>query len=258
MKQLLLFTILFSLSTPLFAAEEGAESEKKAPAKSDIAEILDSMGYPELQVVPRASERLNLEAKAEESSFLMTHWPIELSGLSTLVVGFTSKGAQQTDLTSKEKRDANTIASATTAVGAAWLVGGMVLGAQKPYRRGQQSISKYNGKDERSILLRERLAEEALERPAKTMRLLQNVAVITNVGVNVLSGIYVNDSGRITAGLSAVLAFLPLMFEDHNISVYDKHIEYKKKIYTPLKSASFQYDARSKTLTPMTNLVWMF
>ncbi|NJL24773.1 MAG: hypothetical protein HC902_06125 [Calothrix sp. SM1_5_4] len=54
------------------------------------------------------------------------------------------------------------------------------------------------------------------------------------------------------------MAFLPLMFEDHTIAVYDKHLEYKKKIYAPLKTGSFHFDPESKTLTPMTNLVWMF
>src|SRR5258708_33900632 len=66
-----------------------------APAtsrKSEISEILDSMGYPELQVVPRATERLAIESKYEDSNVLIMHWPIELAGMFTLLVGVTSNG----------------------------------------------------------------------------------------------------------------------------------------------------------------------
>jgi hypothetical protein len=216
------------------------------------------MGYPELQVVPRATERLYMEAKAEDMSYLLTHWPIELSGLSTLAVGLTDKRHQRGDLSAKEVRDANSIAAATTAVGAGWLIGGLLLGAQRPYYTGQRSVSKYSSKDERSVLLRERLAEEALERPARIMRVLEAVAVTTNLAVNVASMIHANDSGKAGAGLAALVSLLPLMFEDHNIMVYDKHLEYKKKIYAPIKSASIVYDPYSRSYTPVTQLTWLF
>jgi hypothetical protein len=249
----LLIAFYFSMASA--APEEAAE---KAPAKNEVSDILDSMGYPELQVVPRASERMAIEAKAEETSFVFTHWPIELSGVATIAVGFTAKGNQRLDLTAKEKADASAIASVTTTVGAAWLIGAVALGAQRPYRAGERAIAKYPGKDERSTLMRERLAEEAMERPTKVMRVLQTVSVITNFSANALAGVHANDTGRITAGVGALLAFLPWMFEDHNIEVYDKQMEYKRKIYAPLKSASFSYDTTTKTFTPMTNLVWMF
>lgn len=273
-RPLVLVLSLSCLTAQSAHAAEEREDGKKPSTKSEssrgeVSDILESIGYPELQVVPRASERLALEAKGEESSAIFTHWPIEFSGLATLLVGFTSKSAQRTDLTPKEKRDANAIATATTTVGAAWVVGGIVMGAQRPYRRGAQSISRYTGKDDRSSLLRERLAEEALERPARIMRVLQSTAVITNFGANALAAIHVNDSGKIAAGVGALLAFLPLMFEDHNIEVYEKHIEYKKKIYAPLKTSSLRfeshqsgpslhYSAANQSLTPITNLVWTF
>ena len=216
------------------------------------------MGYPELQVVPRASERLAIEAKSEDSSGIVAHWPIQLSGLATLYVGFAAKGNLRTDLTEKEKSDSNTIASVTTAIGAGWILGTALLGAQRPYRSGVYAINKYPGKDERATLLRERLAEEALEKPARTMRVLQNFSVISNAVVNIASGWHANESGKITAGVGLLLSFLPYVFEDHSIAVYEKHIEYKKKIYTPLKSAYFSYDSKSKSLTPMTGLAWEF
>lgn len=256
---LLMGTILIPLSSQ--AAEDDKDDDRDED-KNDVSQILSSMGYPELQVVPRASERLRMEGKAEAGSWFATHWPIELSGLVTLYVGQTSTSHRRDDLNAKQKDDSDTIALVTKAVGLAWIVGGVAIGAQRPYFNGERSLKKYNGKDERSQLLRERLAEEALERPARTMRVLQPIAVITNLTVNGLSALYTDDQGKMMAGLGVILSFLPVMFQDHNISVYDKHIEYKKKIYAPLKSAQVStglfFDPYTKSAVPTTTLTWNF
>lgn len=241
-----------------FAAEEASEPKDASPKKSEVSEILDSMGYPELQVVPRATERLAIEAKIEDSSAVVTHWPIQFSGFATLIVGITSNSNLRDNLTDKEKSDSAMIGSVTTAVGLGWIVGSAIIGAQRPYRAGLTSINKYPGKDERSALLRERLAEEALERPARVWHIFENVSVITNLGVCIGAAWHANETGKIIAGVGAIMAFVPYVFEDHSVEVYEKHIEYKKKIYTPVKSASFQYESKSKTFTPMTNLAWEF
>jgi hypothetical protein len=235
------------------AAANAAEDDDADP---EISEILDGMGYPELQVVPRATERLKIEAKAESGNWYVAHWPVELSGLATLAVGFSA--GEKEDLSSDEKDSAGTIKTFTQAVGLGWVVGGVLLGAQRPYTRGQKAVQKVSGKDERAILLRERLAEETLEKPARTMRMLEHVAVATNFTMNALSMVYTDDDGKVIAGIGAVLSFLPYMFQDHSISVYDKHIEYKKKIYTPLKGASVWVDPETHKITPMTTLVWNF
>lgn len=263
MRKYLIILLLGAVLVPLnsWAADEDKDKDPDED-KNDVSEILSSMGYPELQVVPRASERLKMEAKAESGSWFVTHWPIQLSGLATLYVGQTSESRFRDDLSAKNESDAKTIATITKAVGAAWLIGGIAIGAQRPYNSGQRAVNKYQGKDDRSQLLRERLAEEALERPARTMKVLQTVSVITQVAVNGLSAAYVDDQGKMIAGVSAILSFLPLMFRDHNITVYEKHIEYKKKIYAPLKSAQvstgFHYDPYTKSAVPTTNLTWTF
>ena len=240
------------------------KSQDKADGKSadgdevdtDIGGILDGMGYPELQVVPRASERLRIEAKAESGSWWVMHWPVQLSGLATLGVGLMD--SQDTDLNAEEKDSAENISLIAKAVGAGWLVGGVILGAQRPYSRGQKSVSKINEKSERATLLKERMAEEVLERPARTMRVLQHVSVATNFSVNVLSAMYADKQGTVVAGVAALLSFLPYMFEDHTVSVYNKHTEYKRKIYTPIKGASVYVDPETKKLTPLTTLAWTF
>ena len=200
-----------------------------------------------------------MEARSENGAgWLFEHWPVEISGLATAFVGFTGPGNRRTGLNSAQVSEANTISSVTAAVGVGWVVGGILLGADKPYKSAQSTIQKYPGKDERSSLMRERMAEEALERPAKIIRVLQYFAVATNVAVDGLSIIYANNGGRIDAGVGVTLAFLPILFQDHSIDIYEKQIEYKKKIYSPIKTVSFSYDPYHRTMTPIPALAWTF
>lgn len=257
MRKWLVILLIGAFVNPMAWAADDDDKDDDAD-KNDVSHILESMGYPELQVVPRASERLKMEARLEASQWYYTQWPIMLSGLATAYTGFTSDSNRKESLTSKEKKDADTIAMATQGIGVAWIVGGVLMGAQQPYLRAERSLKKHTGKDERTQLLRERLSEEAFEKSARTMRVLQVASVITNFAANGMSVIYSDDQGKMVAGVSALLAFLPLIFEDHNISVHEKHIEYKKKIYAPLKSASVHYDPYSKTITPVQTLTWTF
>ena len=219
--------------------------------------MINSLDYPELQVVPRATDRLRMEAKDEESSWYTTHWPIELSGLATLATAMTASGQQRADLTSADKTTAGTVVTVAQAVGGGWLIAGILIGMQKPYKAGLDRVTKISSKDERGILLRERLAEEALEKPARLMRPLKWASVVSNFTMSALTGVYLTDQGRIMAGLSASLAFLPLMYEDRSIDVHDKHLEYKRKIYRPMSYMDFHLNNENK-ITPMANLLWEF
>lgn len=253
---LLHLSIVMLMAAPVYAADNKKNDQNESA--NEIAQILDNMGYPELQVVPRASERLRIEAKAERGAWFLHHWPTELAGAATLTVGLMGAGSQKEDLSSDDKRTADSVVLVTKAVGLGWIVGGLVLGAQYPYLSGMRTIAKYPGKDDRSILTRERLAEEALEKPARTMRVLKHFSVFSNFAINAANFPYLNSEGKVIAGVGAILSFLPYMFEDHTVNVFDKHIEYKRKIYAPIKSASFIFDSEYKTLTPMTHLEWFF
>lgn len=233
---------------------------------TEISDILNSVGYPELQVVPRASERLRMEAKAERGNWFYAHWPIELSGFATMYVGLSAKSNRRTDLTDHDNQNADGIGAAATAIGASWMIGGLLVGADRPYTSGYRALVAATPtadkdaakKDDRAALLRERLAEEALERPAKTMRVLQWASIISNFAGNAAVLPYSKDKGKVMAGIGMVLSCLPLMFNDRAIDIYDKHIEYKKKIYAPIHASSVNYDPTTKTWTPMENLVWRF
>jgi hypothetical protein len=231
-------------------------TEEREKSGNPIAEIMDKLDYPELQVVPRASERLKIEAEEERSSWYWTHWQIEVSGLSTLWAATTL--ATRPDLNDNEKSDAESILQAGQVLGAGWLIAGAALGYQRPYRSGVNAIAKYPGRDTRSAIMRERLAEEALEKPARLMGPIKTAAIISNLAINIGMGIYATDEGRITAGIAALLAFLPAMYPDHNIRIYEKHLEYKTKIYGPLGSLVPRYDFSSKTYAPLASLTWRF
>jgi hypothetical protein len=106
--------------------------------------------------------------------------------------------------------------------------------------------------------MRERLAEESLERPATIMRPLTVAAVLSNITLSIACGAYMNDQGKLMAGGSAILGLLPVLFEDPTIMIYDKHLEYKKKIYGPLTSTGLGFDKNSKTFYPTANFAWTF
>ena len=274
MSNLRLGWALVVLLTPIIALAQPARSESKdskdkeeikitPPAKSqpgkhavDIADIINNLEYPELMVVPRASERLRIEAKDEDDSWYYTHWTIEFSGLATLALGTVASSYYRESLSATEKADAKTVTTVTQAVGLGWITAGFLIGMQKPYRSALNVINKYPGKDERSTLARERLAEENLESPARLMRVMKWASVLTNFGACALTATYLSDQGRLGAGVAAALSFLPLIFEDHAIVVFEKHLEYKKKIYGPVSSVGLMSDGNH--LVPSTVLTWNF
>lgn len=233
-----------------------------APAKketSDITDIVDKLEYPELQVVPRASQRLKIEAADEDHNWYYAHWPVEVAGLMTLMTGLQASTLRD-GLLAQEKTDSAFVSNITKTIGAGWLIGGVLVGLQQPYRSGMKMIAhtKDSEKGDRAALLRERLAEEALERPAKMMKVITVASSITNCAASLLMGYYLTDQGRMVAGASAILAWLPFMFEDHSIEVYEKHLEYKKKIYGPLTGVAVGFDPKTRQAVPMTQLTWNF
>jgi len=254
MKVILLSLLFFCC--PLFAADKTQASTDTSD--KEISDILSQMGYPELQVVPRASERLAMEAKYENNYWWISHWPVMLSGAMTAWVGMNLADERRADLNAENTSDSKAAATVTQGIGFAWLAGGLLFGLQHPYGNALKAVKKVSGKDERSTLLRERLAEEALERPARVMRVLQHIAVFTNLAANLSNLTYVDEEGKVKASLGALMAFLPYMFEDNSINVNNKHIEYKKKIFSPIKSAALHIDPQSQKITPMTTLVWTF
>ena len=240
-------------------SEKVLERNPNQESKSnDINAILDKLDYPELQVVPRASQRLKMEAMEEDSNWYYAHWQVELAGLSTLYLGITAKSMERADLNATQSADATTFYTITQAVGLGWLVAGAVMGAKKPYNSGVQMASRFSEKGERGALLRERLAEEALERPARVMQILSVASMWSCLFTNVYTGTYLSDKGKVTASLAVMMSLLPMAFQDHSVTVYQKHLEYKKKIYGPMTSMGLGVERSTGAFYPMTQLSWNF
>lgn len=238
-------------------SEAKQEDVKKEETPTVSEDLFKSLDYPELQVVPRATERLQLEVQNESEMNYFTHWPLQVSALATLAFGLTGKVAKE-DASEDQKKELNLASTGAIGVGAFWLITTGVISWQKPYASGLNKVRRVKGNDRKAELLRERIAEEALESPAKTMKTLTTLSVISNVlAVGYLAG-YANDSVLKTAVAAGILAFTPWVFEHRYIESWDKQLEYKRKIYSPVSALTLGYDQKARQYYPQMSLRWEF
>ena len=233
---------LLSLASPAFSKD----STPLLPGK-------DSYQYPELLVVPRASQELAMEAANEKRTSYGTHFLLEAPALLTLMAGLSASGLKDPD-----GKNASLIA---TSVGAGWLAAAVGLSvAYSPYRSGLSSINNLPAKTPEQTLARERSAEESLYFPAYVMRRLQYISAITNFGASAAIASQDKASGqcKALASVAAAAAFLPLIFDHPWISNYDQHQDYKKKIYGPLTQISLEPNIQTGQLQPAINLSLRF
>ena len=223
-------------------------------------ELFESLDYPELQVVPLASRRLKLERKSEENNWWHVHWPMQASALSTLVLPFIADGQKKTDLSTADEGDFSTAKTGTMILGASWLTATILIGIRKPYNSGYKEIRAVKGKDKRSRLLRERLAEETLEKQASLIRKLRKASAITNSLAAIYIGSFTESTGKLYAAASAILALLPLWIDDPHIFTYEKHMHYKRNIYAPLTMLKYipEQTPTGLAIYPSLELAWNF
>ncbi len=205
------------------------------PSWADDSKPFENLDYPELQVVPRATERLAQLAQLEQESAFLNQWTLLASGAMTLLAGTQSKGKYKENPSNQEKKDADLAANLATGIGAGWVVVGSYLAFKKPAANGLSGVRKMSTKDRRADLARERWAEEAMESASNLQTTLSNMAVVTNLAASVLLTSQASDDQTRTYGLlAATTSLLPWVFPSiYNVS-YKKHLEYKRKIYAPL------------------------
>lgn len=213
---------------------------EESDAPGSLQELFKTIDYPELQVVPRASQRIKMEGAEELDNWWYIHWPFYISALSTLGLGSTASQYFREDLNDKEQSDAKSAAMVSQVVGASWFIGTLILVGRKPYFRAYKKLRGYSGNGRNNELLRERLSEEALEQTAYQMKVLSYVSVVTNFIAAGYTGVFLNDKGKVYAGVSALLSFLPIIFDDWYIYNYSKQMEYKRNIFTPVVSMQSQ------------------
>ena len=223
-------------------------------------ELFESLDYPELQVVPLASRRLKIEATDEDKNWWYVHWPIQVSALSTMVLPIVLESHKKDDLDAAQASDFSTGKTGSYLLGAGWLTATILLGMQKPYKKAYKEARSVKGKDKRSRLLRERNAEEALEKQARLMKKLKWAAAISNAVAAINLNTYIKSTGNIYGITGVLVALLPLWFEDRHVYTHRKHMEYKQNIYTPVTRLNYRPEqtVAGTRLYPQVELNWVF
>lgn len=206
--------------------------ETPKPAANDL-----KLNYPELEVTPRASERIETEAKNEARSRWLTFLPFQLSALATIYAGTQSTYAADASDDVKD-RYTNTKKLAV-GLGAGWMVFTMTMSAlYRPYFEGYKAIAKMPTTTQREELARERIAEESLYAPEPVATKLKWLSFATNLAANLALLQNANRDSNTAIAVGGMFAFAPLLFETRWTQVAQQHREYKKKIYGPIAYAS--------------------
>lgn len=230
---------------------------------NDQKGILAGLDYPELQVVPRASERLAFESQEEKSRIISPYWPIQMSAITLVVASFMSKGKYKNDSVDEGKNESrkreNTLSTQLALLtGGIWLGSTYYLSHHMSYTESLHEIKKNNGKDKKSSLLRERLAEEALERPARVTYLVNTLSVWSTLLCSLYMAGNTTQVSPSYAGLATAMAFMPWLVDNRITRNWEKHQEYKRKIYAPLTMGTWDYDLTTKEWRPQLTFNWTF
>jgi hypothetical protein len=242
----ILATIIFVTSPPTLAqadvktkGDRAAQAEKAKSSgemkDKDVGTILNEtkLTYPELEVTPRASERIELEAKYEAKNRWYSHLPIQFSALMTLIA--TSSATAKDSLSPNQLSDFNNARTIAECVGVGWLALTVALSAAyRPYFAGYRDIAKMPASNPREELTRERIAEEALYAPEDFAIKLKWFSVVSNAAANIAVMVSANTSSETLLTAAALSSMAPLLFEYRWVRIADQHRIYKKKIYGPL------------------------
>lgn len=230
-----------------------------AEKKKDSAdnELADAFEYPELQVVPRATERLQMES-ARESDWSSSHlWPFYFSGLFTYYTAMTHAGATESGASAAKITESANATKISQLLGLATVGTAMYFTFSKPAGAGVEKLKYVKASGKRGILQKERMAEESLEDTANKIRKFNWISSFLNLGANAMVFSYAQDNTvRLYAVMGSIFAFFPVMFESPYVSAYEKQIEYKRKIYAPLPSAYINPDPNNAGAG--VSLTWSF
>ncbi len=215
-----------------------------------------SFDYPELMVSPKASERLHLEAIKEKGYDAFLHLPVQISALTTFTTGILQFGnVDQADDPDERSPLIGTI------IGGGWLALSFALGNYyKPYYRGYRDIAKMPTKTKHQRLMKERLAEESIERAASVGRRITWLSVLSNLGASayMLTTVKSDTSAQEAGYLASAASFAPLLFQYHWVKVACEQENYKKKIYAPIAFNPMVYDNNANKIVPGASLSFTF
>lgn len=192
------------------------------------------LSYPELNVTPRATDRIKIEMKQEAGKAWSQHMAIQLSSIATLAAGAMGGSSIQEG---KEENGGDMAPTIAVAVGGAWL-GATAWAAMsfRPYRSAYNRFKRMPYKTKRDKLTVERLAEEEINALRTMGKRIRWFSAATNLAASgyLLENLESESDAQIAAGFSALLALGPIFFKYHWEDVATEQEKYKKKIFSPV------------------------
>src|SRR5207253_1315087 len=90
--------------------KDAAKNVVIPPRESKDEDILKGLDYPELQVVPRATDRMVMETQNEREYGWVAFWPYQVSSIATLMAGNRLRGNYKDDVTTDtQKKDSDNV-----------------------------------------------------------------------------------------------------------------------------------------------------
>ncbi len=212
--------------------------------------------YPELQVTPRATERIQIEAGFENEKPWAFQAPISISALTTLAASFVQSSNIDTSKDSEKYSR-----TAGLAVGGTWLLMNLYMGYQnKGFSGAQEKISGLSYKTSREQLIKERMAEEEIFRLGRIGRMMKWGSFTTNLAASayMFSKAKKDTSAKLFDGAAIIASFLPLIFDNHYENVAREQQQYKKKIFGNISSTFLLFDKEKNKFNPGIGLTASF
>jgi len=191
--------------------------------------------YPELNVVPRASERIRIEAVGEKRGQMLEYLPLIAPGLMNLAAGAMASGTLSDDDSESYSPAVAMGVGAVTLMATSW-----AALSYRPYKKAYMGLKKYPTRNKRETLKRERLAEEEINSLRSIgFKTRVTIAVANAAAAGYLSGTIddSDDDGKKAKSLSSitqVVSLIPLFFPMRWEQVGDEQETYKKRIYAPV------------------------
>ncbi|MFK8137867.1 MAG: hypothetical protein AB8E15_05875 [Bdellovibrionales bacterium] len=221
--------------------------------------------YPELMVVPSATERLMGAASQEKDGFILNNWTwiapavMQLATSVHLRQNIESEFITDTFERQKFEDEVETNANIGILSGAFWLGAFYYIDRMnRPYESGLKQSQKFKGKSKRDRLKRERAAEDTIYFQAKTAKRLKYLMAATSIFVAVKAADDGKETTKSLAGVTIISAALPFLFEHRWERQWRQHKYYKKRTFGPIASSKLFYERSTNKVYPGVNFSYNF
>ncbi len=210
--------------------------------------------YPELSVVPKASEQILNQSLKEKNGSIGNHLPLLVPASMTFLAGLVEQiSGARVDLS--RPNSANQYAPwVGMGVGAAWWAVSLgILNRLEIHESASKEVASLPTGTQRDQLLKERRAEEAIDKAGAIARRMKWISFGSNLlASGFMAGTAKDGNASLYFALaSAATSFAPILFPHSWESLEDQHRDYKKRIYAPVAGITFLKDPRSSiALTP--------